>query len=122
MGFDVMVGTVVKKVLLYILHHIFNLALALGICFSAKVKSKTLGPGIPPEGIGQNNVPSVLTYYKDLILVINNLIRDTSHIFKGFFVGLYGQLRGKVSIRKPNIFKTGTRQHYRKEEDFCPGT
>src|SRR5680860_659572 len=120
-GFDVVVGTVVKKVLLYIFYHIFYFSLTLWICLAAKVKTETMCPGIPPEGFGQNNIPSVLTCYKDLVLVIYDLIRDTPYISEGFLMGLYGHLRGKVAVREPGIFKTGTRQYHRKEEDLCPG-
>src|SRR5680860_922968 len=120
-GLDVVVGTVVKKVLLYVFYHVLHFSFTLWICLAAKVKIKTLCPGIPPEGLGQNNIPSVLAYHKDLVLVIYDLFGDTTYISEGFFVGQDGRFRGEVPVGEPGIFKTGTRQYHRKEEDLCPG-
>ena len=103
-----MIGPIVKKILLYILYYILDLALALGICFTTKVKCKGLVPGVATEAIGEYNIPTVLTYYEYFVLIINNFIGNSPYIFKSLFMGRDGQFRGEIPVDKPYIFKPGT--------------
>src|SRR5680860_341748 len=116
----IVIGSIIEKILFYILDYIFYLALALWICFATKVKGKGLVPGIAAKAFGENDISPVFTYYKYFVLVIDNFVRNSSYIFKSLFMGYYGQFRGEIPICEPNIFKTGTGKDHRKEKHLYP--
>src|SRR5665811_2610776 len=76
----IVIGSIIEKILFYILDYIFYLALALWICFATKVKGKGLVPGIAAKAFGENDISPVFTYYKYFVLVIDNFVRNSSYI------------------------------------------
>ncbi|MEQ8554282.1 MAG: hypothetical protein RIC53_16615 [Cyclobacteriaceae bacterium] len=52
------------------------------------MKRKGLAPGVGTEGIGKDDVSSVFTNNKHLVLIIDEFIRNATNVFKSFFMGL----------------------------------
>src|SRR5680860_348424 len=110
-----MIGPVVKKILLYIIYHIFNLALALVVCLTTKVECKGPVPGVATEAFGEDDIPAVLAHDEYFILIINNFIGNSPYIFKSIFMGYNGQFRGEIPVGKPHVFKPGSGKDHGKE-------
>jgi hypothetical protein len=86
----IVIGSIIEKILFYILDYIFYLALTLRICFATKVESKGLVPGIAAKAFGENDISPIFTYYKHFVLVVYDFVRNSSYIFKSLFMGYYG--------------------------------
>lgn len=85
---DLMINTMLRKVLFHKANNILNTSFGFWICFPTHMYSKISLFPIKFEFRCTYTVPSVLIYQNEMILIINNFLRHASELLKCSFMSV----------------------------------